>query len=248
MQGHKMLNLSQKIVNFALASRVSWHFTHEYCFFSMTGTDIIKKYFPGLTERQQEQFAALGELYPEWNEKINVISRKDIDNLYVNHILHSLSIARFLGELEPGTTFMDLGTGGGFPGIPLAVMYPQCSFHLIDRIAKKLRVASDIAGRIGLDNVTFRHGDVGECHDRFDYVVSRAVMPLDKLVKLIVRNIAPVSPAGNRYTNGLICLKGGDLADESKGVRYPVVEFNLNEFLSEPYYDTKKLVYVPIKK
>ena len=214
----------------------------------MPQSDIILKYFPELTAGQIDQFNAMGELYPEWNEKINVISRKDIDNLYVNHILHSLAIAKFLGPLEAGTTFMDLGTGGGFPGIPLAVMYPDCRFHLIDRIAKKLRVAADVAEKIGLKNVTFRHGDVGECHDRFNYVVSRAVMPLDKLLKLVVRNISPVSAPANLYSNGLVCLKGGDLAEESRGVQYPVVEFNLNEFLSEPYYDTKKLVYVPINK
>ena len=214
----------------------------------MPQSDIILKYFPELTAGQIDQFNTMGELYPEWNEKINVISRKDIDNLYVNHILHSLAIAKFLGPLEAGTTFMDLGTGGGFPGIPLAVMYPDCRFHLIARIAKKLRVAADVAEKIGLKNVTFRHGDVGECHDRFNYVVSRAVMPLDKLVKLVVRNISPVSAPANLYSNGLVCLKGGDLAEESRGVQYPVVEFNLNEFLSEPYYDTKKLVYVPINK
>lgn len=214
----------------------------------MPQSDIILKYFPELTAGQIDQFNTMGELYPEWNEKINVISRKDIDNLYVNHIIHSLAIAKFLGPLEAGTTFMDLGTGGGFPGIPLAVMYPDCRFHLIDRIAKKLRVAADVAEKIGLKNVTFRHGDVGECHDRFNYVVSRAVMPLDKLVKLVVRNISPVSAPANLYSNGLVCLKGGDLAEESRGVQYPVVEFNLNEFLSEPYYDTKKLVYVPINK
>ena len=166
----------------------------------MPQSDIILKYFPELTAGQIDQFNTMGELYPEWNEKINVISRKDIDNLYVNHILHSLAIAKFLGPLEAGTTFMDLGTGGGFPGIPLAVMYPDCRFHLIDRIAKKLRVAADVAEKIGLKNVTFRHGDVGECHDRFNYVVSRAVMPLDKLVKLVVRNISPVSVSYTHLT------------------------------------------------
>ncbi|MDE6317413.1 MAG: 16S rRNA (guanine(527)-N(7))-methyltransferase RsmG [Muribaculaceae bacterium] len=210
--------------------------------------DLIKKYFPELTVRQLEQFEAMGRLYPEWNEKINVISRKDIENLYPNHILHSLAIACFLGPLKPGTSFMDLGTGGGFPGIPLAVLYPDCRFHLIDRIAKKLRVAQDIAEKIGLDNVTFQHGDSGECHSKFDYVVSRAVMPLDKLVKLVVPNIAPAHRSGNRYDNGLVCLKGGDLAAESAGVNFPVIEFPVAEFFSEPFFDTKKLVYVPIKK
>ena len=214
----------------------------------MEGLELIKKHFPELSEVQLEQFRLMGDLYPEWNEKINVISRKDIDNLYPSHILHSLVIAKFLGPLADGTSFMDLGTGGGFPGIPLAVMYPQCSFHLIDRIAKKLRVAADIAEKIGLKNVSFRHGDVGECHDKFDYVVSRAVMPLDKLVKLIVRNIDAKSPASNRYSNGLVCLKGGDLEAESAEVRYPVVEFDAQEFIAEPFFDTKKLVYVPIEK
>ncbi len=214
----------------------------------MNGIELLTRYFPALTPRQLEQFEIMGRMYPEWNDKINVISRKDIDNLYPNHILHSLSIARFLGDVQPGTTFMDLGTGGGFPGIPLAVMYPDCQFHLIDRIAKKLRVAQDIAREAGIDNVTFQHGDSGECHSKFDYVVSRAVMPLDKLVKLIVRNVAPTTPAGNRYANGLVCLKGGDLEAESAGVNYPIIEYPLSEFFSEPFYDTKKLVYVPIKK
>lgn len=214
----------------------------------MNGSELLLKYFPTLTERQIEQFIAMGELYPVWNEKINVISRKDIENLYPNHILHSLAIAYFLGDLRAGTKFMDLGTGGGFPGIPLAVMYPECEFHLIDRIAKKLRVAEDVARSIGLTNVKFQHGDSGECHEKFDYVVSRAVMPLDKLVRLIVRNISPRTPEGNRYANGLVCLKGGDLEAETAGVNFPVVEFPLAEFFAEPFYETKKLVYVPIKK
>lgn len=210
--------------------------------------ELIEKYFPEITSQQSEQFALMGQLYPSWNEKINVISRKDIENLYPNHILHSLVIAKFLGVLDEGTTVMDLGTGGGFPGIPLAVIYPQCRFHLIDRIGKKLKVASDIASRLGLKNVTFQHGDVGECHDKFDYVVSRAVMPLDKLVKLISRNISPVAKPGNTYGNGLVCLKGGDLQAETAGVKRPVIEFNVSEFINEPFYDTKKIVYVPFTK
>lgn len=213
----------------------------------MNGIELIGKYFPEMTPGQMEQFAMMGELYPEWNAKINVISRKDIDNLYINHVLHSLSIARFLGPVAEGTTFLDLGTGGGFPGLPLAVAYPQARFHLIDRIAKKLRVAADIAARIGLLNVTFQHGDSGECHDKFDYVVSRAVMPLDKLVRLIVRNINRTRRPANRYAGGLICLKGGDLEAESAGVNYSVIEYDLAEFIPEPAYESKKLVYVPIK-
>lgn len=212
----------------------------------MNGTETIGRYFPEFDSRQLEQFALMGELYPEWNAKINVISRKDIDNLYVNHVLHSLSIARFLGPLADGTSVFDLGTGGGFPGIPLAVAYPQVRFHLIDRIAKKLRVAADVAERLGLSNVTFQHGDSGECHERFDYVVSRAVMPLDRLVKLTSRNVSRRTLPGNRYANGLVCLKGGDLEAESAGVGYPVVEYDLCEFIPEEAYETKKLVYVPM--
>ncbi len=213
----------------------------------MLGNDLPLKYFPELSETQQAQFARMGELYPDWNEKINVISRKDIENLYVNHILHSLTIAKFMGDVAPGTTFLDLGTGGGFPGIPLAVMYPEARFHLIDRIGKKLKVAEEIARAIGLKNVTFQHGDSGECHSKFDFVVSRAVMPLDKLVKLVSRNVDSKSTRANRYAPGIVCLKGGDLADESVGINHPVIEYMVNEFFAEPFFETKKLVYVPFK-
>lgn len=209
-------------------------------------TEIITKYFPNLTAKQREQFALLGSVYPEWNEKINVISRKDIDNLYPNHILHSLSIASFWGELEEGTAIMDLGTGGGFPGIPLAVVYPQCHFHLIDRVGKKLKVVQDVVARLGLDNVTIQHGDVGECRQKFDYVVSRAVMSLDALVKAAMGKVK--GEKHNRYAPGIICLKGGDLAEEIKRVEYPVVEYGINEFFAEEYFETKKLIYVPKRK
>lgn len=206
--------------------------------------ELIKKYFPELSSFQLEQLVKLGELYPRWNQAINVISRKDIENLYPNHVVHSLAIAKFLGQLKPGTTLMDLGTGGGFPGIPLAIVYPECKFHLIDRIAKKLRVAGDIAREIGLTNVTIQHGDAGECHERFDYVVSRAVMPLNDLVRIISRNIKP-GKGDNTYARGLVCLKGGDLTEESKGIKQAVIEYSVQEFLPEPVYDTKKIVYVP---
>ena len=128
--------------------------------------EVIAKYFKNLSEKQQEQYAALGKLYPEWNEKINVISRKDIDNLYVNHILHSLAIAKFI-DFQPGSNIMDLGTGGGFPGIPLAIMFPEVKFHLVDRVGKKIKVADDVAKEIGLENVTLQHGDVGEVKGTF---------------------------------------------------------------------------------
>lgn len=208
--------------------------------------ETILKYFTSLSECQRQQFAALRKLYTEWNAKVNVISRKDIDNLYLKHVLHSLAIAAFMGNLADGTTMLDMGTGGGFPGIPLAIAYPQCRFHLIDRIGKKINVAREIASAIGLENVTFQHGDIGECRERYDYVVSRAVMPLNGLVPLIVKNIKRQPNPANRYSPGLVCLKGGDLTEESKGVKYPVLEFPINEFFNEDFFDTKKIVYVPI--
>ena len=203
----------------------------------------ILKYFSKLSEKQIQQFKMLGVLYPQWNEKINVISRKDIENIYSNHILHSLSIAKFLNPIV-GTTFLDMGTGGGFPGIPLAIMFPECSFHLIDRIKKKLTVASSIANEIGLKNVTFQHGDIGECRQKYDFVVSRAVMRLDALVPLIRKNIDKNSK--NNYQNGLICLKGGNLEDEINGVNYPVADYSITEFFNEPFFETKKIIYVPM--
>lgn len=201
----------------------------------------ILKYFPSLTQRQIDQFTALGRLYPEWNEKINVISRKDIDNLYPHHILHSLAIAKFISPVD-GTQFIDLGTGGGFPGIPLAIMWPDCGFHLIDRIGKKIKVATAIANEIGLTNVTFQHGDMGECKLKADYVVSRAVMQLDELVKMIGRNISGKNQ--NRIPNGLICLKGGELGSELGRVTRPVLDVPISDYFSDEYFKTKDLIYV----
>ncbi len=209
--------------------------------------EYILKYFHNLTDLQKEQFRRLGELYPEWNERINVISRKDIDNLYVNHVLHSLSIAAFLGPVTDGTSFLDMGTGGGFPGIPLAIVYPGCRFHLIDRIGKKIRVATEIADEICLKNVSFQHGDIKECRDRYNFVVSRAVMPLNDLLPLVRKNVLsnPKISKTNRYANGLICLKGGDLSDEMKGINLPVIDFPVVEFINEPHFLDKFIVYVP---
>ncbi len=209
----------------------------------MDNIDIILKYFPNITDKQRNQFAKIGVLYPDWNEKINVISRKDIDNLYTNHILHSLAIAKFLPNPVAGTKFIDLGTGGGFPGIPLAIMYPDCTFHLIDRIGKKIRVAQSIAEEIGLENVTFQHGDIGECHEKFDFVVSRAVMNLAELVRVTRKNVG--NKSRNGYPNGLICLKGGDLDNEIAETRVDVIEENLSTWFSEPFFETKRLIYIP---
>lgn len=203
----------------------------------------ILKYFPHLSDTQIKQYTRLGVLYPEWNARINVISRKDIDNLYINHILHSLSIAQFITPAT-NTSFLDMGTGGGFPGIPLAIMFPECKFHLIDRIGKKINVASNIANEIGLKNVTFQHGDIGECRERYDFVVSRAVMRLDELIPLIRKNISKTCKNG--YPNGLICLKGGDLVEETRKVKEPIIDMNLSDYFNEPFFETKKLIYVQL--
>lgn len=209
------------------------------------GTELIKLYFPNLNDAQLKAFAALGEVYPDWNAKINVISRRDIDGLYERHILHSLAIARFLGGLADGTSFLDLGTGGGFPGIPLAVIYPQCRFLLLDRIGKKLKVAEAAAAAAGLKNVTFRHGDAAEVHERFDYVVSRAVMPLDGLVK-IARRLVDLKGQPGAYPPGLVCLKGGDLDKEMADAGVDALVQPLAPDFKEEFFATKQIVYVPL--
>ncbi|MBQ7941293.1 MAG: 16S rRNA (guanine(527)-N(7))-methyltransferase RsmG [Muribaculaceae bacterium] len=207
------------------------------------GAEIIKKYFRGLSETQITQFEQLGLLYPEWNEKINVISRKDIDNLYVNHILHSLGIAKF-ADIKPGSKVLDMGTGGGLPGIPLAIMFPDVHFHLVDRIGKKIKVAQDIADRIGLKNVTVQHGDIKEVKGSFDYVVSRAVMGLDELVEAVRKCVSKTCI--NALPNGLICLKGGDLQSEVKKYKKTAMIADMKDYFSEPFFETKKVVYVQL--
>ena len=203
----------------------------------------IRKYFPNLTELQIERFEALDALYHDWNAKINVISRKDIDNLYEHHILHSLGIAKVL-NFTPGTQIMDLGTGGGFPGIPLAIMFPECKFHLVDSIGKKIKVCTEVAQAIGLDNVTFRHCRAEEEKDLFDFVVSRAVMPLNDLIKIIRKNIS--KNPHNAMPNGLICLKGGELEHEVMPVKNHTTMFQLSDYYTEEFFETKKVVYVSI--
>ena len=209
--------------------------------------DEIIKAFPLLTDKQREQFAALGPLYTDWNSKINVVSRRDIDNLYIHHILHSLAIGKFVTPCN-GSTILDLGTGGGFPGIPLAILWPQCRFHLIDRIGKKIKVASSIAEAIGLSNVTFQHGDSGECRERFDYVVSRAVMPLGDLIPLVTKNVSRTPKKDNPLPPGLIVLKGGDLAEETAATRRKdIIDVPLSDFFPDlEFFDTKHLLYLPL--
>lgn len=207
--------------------------------------DIILKYFPNLSEVQQQQFAALYDLYTDWNSKINVISRKDITNLYEHHVLHSLGIAKVM-QFRSETTVMDLGTGGGFPGIPLAILFPETHFHLVDSIGKKVKVATEIANAIGLKNVTTRHCRAEEEKQLFDFVVSRAVMPLTDLLKIIRKNIK--KEQHNALPNGLICLKGGELEREVMPVKHQTLMYDLKDYFEEEFFETKKVVYVTINR
>ena len=206
--------------------------------------DLILKYFPDLTETQKEQYAALFDLYKDWNSKINVISRKDIDNLYEHHVLHSLAIAKIL-KFRPGTSIVDVGTGGGFPAIPLAIMFPDSTFHLVDSIGKKIKVATEISNAIGLTNTTFRHCHIEEEKAKFDFVVSRAVMPLADLVRLSQKNVQNKDQK-NSLPNGLICLKGGELQQEIAPFKKRATLYDLKEFFKEEFFITKKGVYLPL--
>ena len=202
---------------------------------------LITKYFPNLTDVQQTQFDALEALYNEWNAKINVISRKDIQNLYEHHVLHSLGIAKVI-SFTPDTEVMDLGTGGGFPGIPLAILFPEVKFHLVDSIGKKVRVAADIATQLGLKNVTTAQRRAEEEKHLFDFVVSRAVMPLGDLIRICRKNIKRRQQSV--LPNGLICLKGGELEGESYPFKHTTTIWNLSDYFSEEFFETKKVVHV----
>ena len=205
--------------------------------------DIIERYFPDLSQIQKEQFDRMLLLYPEWNAKINVISRKDIENLEVNHLLHALAIAKYI-TFTPGSRVMDFGTGGGIPGLQLAVMTPESRFLLVDRTAKKLKVAENIARECGLTNVEFRHGDVAEVKEKFDFVVSRAVMPQTELAKICRKNISRTQ--NNALPNGLITLKGGDLDADLGSLKQLSEEVPVSQWFAEPFFETKKLVYTPL--
>ena len=208
----------------------------------IAGVECIKEHF-SLTPLQVQQFTALGNLYREWNAKINVISRKDIDNLYPHHIIHSLSIAKVL-HFQPGTTLLDVGTGGGFPGIPLAILFPECHFTLIDSIGKKIRVATEIAKAIGLTNITCIQERAEMEKGKFDFVISRAVMPLDDLVKLIRKNIS--TKHHNTMPNGLMVLKGGNLEGETQPYRKYVEITDISQIFHGDWYKEKSVVYLPI--
>ena len=205
--------------------------------------EIIQKYFPNLSERQQQQFAALDALYRDWNAKINVISRKDIDNLYEHHVLHSLGIAKML-NFKPGTKILDFGTGGGFPGIPLAILFPECQFKLIDGTGKKIRVAQEVSNAIGLKNCHPEHLRGEEEKGKYDFIVSRAVMPLSDLVKIVRKNIA--KEQRNALPNGILCLKGGDLQAELQPYRHIVDCLDLSQRFDEDWFKEKNVVYLPL--
>ena len=207
--------------------------------------EILKKYFPGLSQEQLDQYDKMKDLYRELNEKVNVVSRKDIENIEINHILHSLAIAKYI-KFKPGSVVIDLGTGGGLPGIPLAVMFPEVKFHLIDRIGKKVKIAREIAERIGLQNVTFQHGDMGECKEKADFIVSRAVTDQATLIKISRKNISDISK--NALPNGLITLKGGDVKSELGNFLRISEIMNISDYFKEPFFDTKKIVFTPITK
>ena len=206
--------------------------------------ELIEKYFTGLSDRQREQMAALDALYHEWNGKINVISRKDIDNLYEHHVLHSLAIAKLI-RFKPGTRLLDLGTGGGFPGIPLAIMFPECQFKLIDGTGKKIHVAQEVCKAIGLTNCIPEHLRGEEEKGTFHFVVSRAVMPLPDLVKIVRKNIGREQI--NALPNGIICLKGGDLQEETRPFRRIAQTTSLSDYYSEEWFKDKYCIYLPVK-
>ena len=205
--------------------------------------EILLKYFTTLTPEQQKQFAALDELYHDWNSKINVISRKDIDNLYEHHVLHSLAIAKAI-NFKPGTRVMDFGCGGGFPGIPLAIMFPECQFKLIDGTAKKIRVCNEVVSAIGLKNVVAEQRRGEEEKGKYDFIVSRAVMPLPDMVKIVKKNI-DLKQQRNSMPNGIFCLKGGDLQAELHPFRNIVEQTELTTWFAEEWFKEKHLIYLP---
>jgi len=204
---------------------------------------LLLKYFPDLTEDQIEKFTLLESLYQDWNLKINVVSRKDIDELYLRHVLHSLGIAKVI-QFKNGSHILDVGTGGGFPGIPLAIMFPECSFHLVDSIAKKLKVVNEVVEGLGLTNVKTTHSRVEEIKENYDFIVSRAVAAMPTFVHWVKGKIAKEQK--HDLKNGIIYLKGGDLTEELKDYRTTTI-YNLSDFFEEDFYETKKVVHLPLK-
>ncbi|WP_299099098.1 16S rRNA (guanine(527)-N(7))-methyltransferase RsmG [uncultured Winogradskyella sp.] len=205
--------------------------------------ELILKYFPNLTEKQIEQFTALEALYMDWNSKINVISRKDIEELYLRHVLHSLGIAKVMSFAD-GSSILDVGTGGGFPGVPLAILFPECQFHLVDSINKKLKVINAVSEAIELTNVKTTHSRVEAIDEKFDFIVSRAVTKMPEFTTWVKGKIAKTHK--NELKNGILYLKGGDLTEELK--QYKTVKaFLLSDYFEEPFFETKKVIHLPIK-
>ena len=207
------------------------------------GVDIIERYFPDLSEVQREQFQRLGELYPHWNAQINVVSRKDIEKLYLHHVLHSLGIAKFT-SFVPGTRILDVGTGGGFPGIPLAILFPEVQFHLIDSIGKKIKVVRSVAEELGLQNVEADHIRAEQVDEQYDFVVSRAVTRLAGFYPRVANKFS--KNHRNALANGILYLKGGDLTEELQEARLKSEVFPLSDYFEEDFFDTKQLVYIPV--
>ena len=205
--------------------------------------ELILKYFPNITEDQILKFKKLESLYQDWNLKINVVSRKDIDELYLRHVLHSLGIAKIM-PFNNGSKILDVGTGGGFPGIPLAILFPECSFHLVDSIAKKLKVVDEVVEGLGLTNVKTSHSRVEDIYGTYDFIVSRAVAVMPTFVHWVKGKIAKEQK--NILKNGILYLKGGDLTDELQNYKTATI-YNLNDFFVEDFFDTKKVVHLPLK-
>ncbi|MDE0535947.1 16S rRNA (guanine(527)-N(7))-methyltransferase RsmG [Tenacibaculum sp. L6] len=205
--------------------------------------ELIKKYFGNLTETQLEQFSKLQELYQDWNLKINVVSRKDIDELYLRHVLHSLGIAKVM-EFQPGANVMDVGTGGGFPGVPLAILFPETQFHLVDSIGKKIKVVNEVVEGLGLENVKTTHGRVEEVDETYDFIVSRAVAQMETFHRWVKNKVK--KKENHALKNGILYLKGGDLTEELANFPKATI-YDLPDFFEEDFFETKKVVHLPIK-
>ena len=209
----------------------------------MQGASLIFQHFPDLTEKQKRQIEQLGSLYKEWNDKINVVSRKDIENIYINHVLHSLGIAKVM-SFKPGSEVFDVGTGGGFPGIPLAILFPETNFHLVDSIGKKITVVKEVSAALGLKNVRAEQIRAEEVKGQYDFVVSRAVTRMKEFYSWV--NNKTKKDSRNSLDNGILYLKGGDLNEEMDELKQPYSIYNLSDYFKEDFFETKRVVYVPL--